>query len=113
MVKCDQTTNESVIRLEGEVDITCSVELKTMLIDAIAAGKPLQIDLSTATALDVTALQLLWLVRVEAAKNGIPLTWTEQVPDPIRFTLAEAGLEGLTFSESNDQTSSAVLGDRV
>ena len=81
-----------VIRLEGDVDVTCAAELKRMMIEAIASRKELQVDLTSATDLDVTAVQLLWAAKREAEKVGTIGT-LGPVPEHIVMALREAGLE--------------------
>jgi anti-anti-sigma regulatory factor len=80
-----------VIRLEGDIDITCSDELKRTLIEAISTRKELWVDLARATDLDVTAIQLLWAATREAERLGVSFGVTGQVPEKIISTVREAG----------------------
>lgn len=80
------------IRLEGEVTIVCAAELKRVLLDALASGNKLRLDLKGATDLDITALQLLWAAEREARASGRSLTLAGAVPEEILVTVAEAGL---------------------
>jgi anti-anti-sigma regulatory factor len=82
-----------VIRLEGDIDITCSDELKRTLIEAISTRKELQVDLARATDLDVTAIQLLWAATREAKSLGASFGVAGQVPENIINTVREAGFE--------------------
>lgn len=66
----DQTAIPWTLRLQGEMDINCAADFKTLLIQALASGKDMELDLRQATALDVTALQLLWAAEREARGVG-------------------------------------------
>jgi hypothetical protein len=82
-----------VIRLEGDVDITCSDDLKRMLIEAISSRKELQVDLVRATDLDVTALQLLWAATCEAGRIAASVAVAGSVPDGIGTSVRDAGFK--------------------
>ena len=45
-------------------------ELKKVMLQALASGKEMLVDLRRATELDVTAIQLLWAAEREARKSG-------------------------------------------
>ena len=82
-----------ILRLEGEVDVTCAAELKRMLIEAISSRQDVQVDFAHATDLDVTAIQLLWAANREAEKVGVPFAVVGDVPENILDAACEAGLE--------------------
>jgi len=81
-----------VIRLEGEVGIAVAAELKTKLVEAMAAGKQVHVELEKATDLDVTALQLLWAAAREAEKAGNSFT-VAQVSEDMRSSVRDLGFE--------------------
>ncbi len=58
------------IDLAGEVDIRSAEELKQALVNALALGRGLCVDLTAAIGIDVTALQLLWAAEREARTNA-------------------------------------------
>jgi hypothetical protein len=56
-----------LIRLEGQVNLTSATELKTLLLDWLASGKDLELDLERVEETDIAILQLLWAAGHEAA----------------------------------------------
>jgi len=84
-----------LIRLEAEVNITVARELKNLLVQGLASGKDLCVDLERATELDVTALQLLWTVGREARSAGTGFAITGLVPEGLSTAVVEAGFEKL------------------
>jgi anti-anti-sigma regulatory factor len=60
-----------LIRLEGQVTIASAAELKTLLLEWLAAGKDLELDLEGAEEIDITIMQLLWAAEREAARTGV------------------------------------------
>ena len=84
---------QCVIRLDGEINIGSAAELKKLLLQALASGRELRVDLEHATELDVTALQLLWAVEREARGSSRGFTLAGRVPEEIAATARDAGLE--------------------
>jgi anti-anti-sigma regulatory factor len=89
--------------LEGEIDITVAAELKKLLLQAMASGTDLRVDLDTATGLDVTALQLLWAAQREAGDSGVEITLAGQVPENISVAVADAGFEKFPVAASRKE----------
>jgi len=89
----DQNGAISTVRLEGEVDISGAVELKARLLEALAAGGEVRLELSAATALDITAYQLIWAVERAAKKAEVAFSIAGPVPEQIVLTMVAAGLE--------------------
>jgi anti-anti-sigma regulatory factor len=92
-VTIDQSEGQCLIRLDGEVGIACAGELKNVMLQALASGKDLQVDLQRATDLDVTAMQLLWAAEREARKSGQRCFLVGQAPKEIIAAAGEAGFE--------------------
>ncbi|MGA8108768.1 MAG: STAS domain-containing protein [Acidobacteriaceae bacterium] len=91
-----------MIRLEGDIDIGCAAELKQVLEEALAGrdgSRETRISLATATAMDVTAVQLLWAAERAARASGMVLALESPVPEVLRATLREAGFERFPFSD--------------
>ncbi len=80
-----------LLRIEGEADISTSAELRSLLLQALAAGKGLRVDLEKATDLDITAMQLLVATERDAAKSNMPFSLEGRVPDDISVAMAHAG----------------------
>jgi ABC-type transporter Mla MlaB component len=86
-----------VLRLEGDIEVTGSAELKGMLMEAISSRKGVQVDLARVTDLDVTAVQLLWAAAREAEKAGMSFAIL-QVPESIACAGRQMGIESLLTS---------------
>jgi anti-anti-sigma regulatory factor len=87
--------DESSTRLTviGHADLTTASELKTALLEALSApSKCVEIDLTQATALNLTCFQLIWAANAEAAALGASLTILEPVEPAVLEYLQEAGL---------------------
>jgi anti-anti-sigma regulatory factor len=91
----DQSGAVSTVRLEGEVDIGGAMELKDRLLEALAAGGEVRLELSAATALDITAFQLIWAVERAAKNTGVEFSISGALPQQIVLTMADAGLTPL------------------
>lgn|GEM_PF-1343500 len=94
----DGSATGCVVRLEGEIDVTCSAELKRVLIEAISSGKGVQLDLAQASDLDITAVQLLLATRREAEKAGVSFAVAGEVPGNIGRAVCEAGFDSFPVS---------------
>jgi anti-anti-sigma regulatory factor len=82
-----------VIRLEGELNWGCAVELRTLLLAWRAAGKDLELDCSGVSELDVTILQLLEAARREARQGN--LRFGGQESDAVAMAVRGAGFADL------------------
>ena len=60
--------------IEGELTIYTAAELKGKLVEALAAAKPIEIDLARVDEIDSAGLQVLMLAKREAARIEQPLT---------------------------------------
>jgi len=65
-----QTGPSCLIRLDGEITLTCAEEIKGALLSWLAGNKDLELDLENATEVDLTALQLLFAAAREATQRG-------------------------------------------
>ena len=92
-VTLDQTEAQCFVRLEGEINIAAAAELKNLLLQALASGKELRVDLERAAELDVTALQLLWAAEREARGSGRGFALAGRLPEEILAAATDAGLE--------------------
>jgi len=99
-VTMERLESQAVIRLEGEFTLASASELKKLLLQGLASGNDLRLDLEHAEEIDVTAMQLLWATGREAARKGIGMAI--QVSDAAATAAREAGFErfpGLTVEE--------------
>jgi anti-anti-sigma regulatory factor len=83
----------SLIRLEGELNITSASEVKEVLLEGLAAGTDLHLDLEHAETIDVTVMQLLWAAGREADRTGVVLAG--RVSAAAAEMAREAGFERL------------------
>ncbi len=105
----DDSATRCVLRLEGEIDVTCSAELKRALIEAISSGKEVQLDLTQASDLDVTAVQLVWAAKREADKSGASLVIAGDASGNISRTICEAGFENFPVTPKVGPANSVAL----
>ena len=92
-ITLEEEEGRFLIRLADEVNITLARELKNLLVQGLASGRDLCVDLERATELDVTALQLLWAAGREARGAGTGFAITGPVPEELSTAVAEAGFE--------------------
>ena len=92
-VTLEQKDAQTFIQLEGAIDIGCAAELKELLMEKLKSGAAVCVSLESATALDVTAVQLLWAAAREAQRAGVEFGFKGQTPEAVRCALAEAGME--------------------
>jgi len=80
----DRRPTQWVFRFDGDLSMSTAAELKQALIEALSAGRELDLDLESVEQIDVAILQLLWAAAREAARKGVRLT--------SRLSAAAAGL---------------------
>ena len=94
-----QTGTIRHLELDGELNISSAEELKEKLVRALESGTGIQVSLAGVSALDITAVQLLWAAKRQAGMAGIPFTFAHPLPDWIVTQLREAGISPASFSE--------------
>ena len=94
----EQGETVSAIRLEGDIDICCAVELKTLLLQALASGTKVRLSLQDTIDLDVTAFQLLWAAERETRESSVEFALTGHVPEQVFQALANGGFESLLIT---------------
>lgn len=70
-IAANQTSDFTLLQLDGVIDIGCAAELKTLLQGALDSGRGIRLSLGPIGDLDVTALQLLWAAQREARRAGL------------------------------------------
>ena len=89
-----------MIRLAGELTLTSAAELKNLLLQGLASGNDLRVDLEQAEEIDIPVMQLLWAAGREANRKGASLAI--QMSDAAATAARDAGFErfpGLTVEE--------------
>jgi anti-anti-sigma factor len=89
----EEQEERAVLRLSGDVNVAGAAELKQFLVQAFSTGKGVQLDLSGATSLDISAIQLLWAAARHAEKTKTALTATPIVPEGLKNGVRDAGFE--------------------
>jgi anti-anti-sigma factor len=87
----EQQESQPVIRLAGELTLTSAAELKNLLLQGLASGNDLRLDLEQAEAIDITSMQLLWAAGREADRKGASLAI--QMSDAAATAARDAGFE--------------------
>jgi hypothetical protein len=85
----DREETHSLIRVEGEFNVTSAAELKNLLIEALASGQKIQLDLTRSAEIDVSLLQLLWAAEREAPWRDLGLV--SSVPEAAGRAALDAG----------------------
>jgi hypothetical protein len=80
------------LRLEAEVGIGDAPELKRILLHALAAEKELRVNVENATALDMTAFQLLRAAARQAQAANLRIYREGDVAAKVSAAYADAGL---------------------
>jgi hypothetical protein len=87
----DRQETHWLLRLEGDFNLTSAAELKGVLLEGLASGKELQLDLERTGEFDITLLQLLWSAGREAARAGSG--FVSRVPAKAASVALAAGFE--------------------
>jgi len=90
-VTVDRSETPWIIRLDGEVTLASAPELKKSLMEWLASGNDLQLDLERVADIDVTLLQLLWAAGREALRSGA--TIASRVPESAGAMARDAGFD--------------------
>lgn len=69
-VTVERVESHWLIRVEGEFPLTSAAEMKQLLLEWLASGKDLQLDLTSAGEIDIALLQLLWAAGRQATLAG-------------------------------------------
>jgi anti-anti-sigma regulatory factor len=87
------TESESlkVLNLEGNMGVERAAELKKELRTYLDSTKKLIIDLSRLKTADLSFLQLLYAVKLQAVNEGKELTFTGEISDKLGEVLISSG----------------------
>jgi len=87
-------TAAAVLAVADDMTVYSARERKEELLSALTASTELELDLSAVTAIDVAGLQLLILLKREAAARGKTLRFSNHSPAVVE-TIDFCGLAGL------------------
>ena len=90
-VTMERHETRSLIRLEGDLTVTSAAELKSFLLEGLAIGKDLQLDLAGVEEIDITVMQLLWAAGRDAGRTGAGIMI--HVSEAAGMAAREAGFE--------------------
>ena len=90
-ITADQDERSWVIRLDGDFNVTSAADLKGVLLEGLASGKDLLLDLEHAGEIDITVLQLLWAAGHEAGRRNPGMV--SRVSEAAAKVAREAGFE--------------------
>ncbi|MFO1498356.1 MAG: STAS domain-containing protein [Verrucomicrobiota bacterium] len=79
------------LRLTGDLDIYAADQVRTSLIERLASGGGLVLDLAQVASCDATGLQVLCALQKTATENGRRVR-LEQLPDAVRECCAGLGV---------------------
>jgi anti-anti-sigma regulatory factor len=90
-VTLEKREDQCVLRFQGECTVTTAGEVKQTLLEGLAAGGDLRIDLQHAHEIDMAVLQLLWAAEREASRKG--RQFRSEVPAALARSARDAGFE--------------------
>jgi anti-anti-sigma regulatory factor len=91
-ISVDSQDGTQYIRLIDAIDIGHAAELRQILMDAIASSPRIRIPICGATAIDVTAVQLLWASVDHASLAGKDLAVEGPLSEEVEKSFAGTGI---------------------
>lgn len=85
----DETAPTAKLRLEGQVDVRCAEDMRMAAIELLAANKPVRVDCSKLTHLDLSVLQILLALRLGLKRHDLYL---DEIPESVRTIVQHCGL---------------------
>ena len=83
----------SLIRLEGECNLASAPELKRLLLEGLAFGKDLRLDMADVEETDIAVMQLIWAAGLQAERAGAGIA--VRMSEAAGIAVREAGFERL------------------
>lgn len=90
-MKVENNETRWILRLEDDCGLSSAAELKALLLEGLASGKSMEVDLGADVEIDITVLQLLWAARHAAERQKRELI--TQAPEQILNLARDAGFE--------------------
>lgn len=87
-------------QFEGSVDISQAAGLKKEIVACFGRGDEIRFSFEKTAQLDVTAVQLLWAVSIEAQHRQLHASLEGEVPRAILLALSAAGFEQFPLSRA-------------
>ena len=89
----EQNDAGCLLRLEGEITVNCASELHHLLLQAAASDTDLAVSFAPQAEIDVSAIQLLYAARREAARNGRAIRVAGDSPAQIEAAFRDVGID--------------------
>jgi anti-anti-sigma regulatory factor len=97
-ISVERLDSQWSLQLEGDLTLVSAPELKALLLEWLASGKDLRLDLERADQIDLSVLQLLWAAGREAARSNAVIS--SRVSEVAMAAAREAGFD--SFPAGND-----------
>ena|SRR5208283_4369809 len=104
-MKVENNETRWILRLEADCGLSSAAELKALLLEGLASGKSMEVDLGAAAEIDITVLQLLWAARHAAERQKRELI--TQAPEEILNLARDAGFENFPGQALNQEAAEA------
>jgi anti-anti-sigma regulatory factor len=98
--RLDQSDVRSKLWLEDDIGIADAVALKAGLMEALAAGREISLNVDGVTGLDVTAVQLLVAAERDAAAAGLDFSLDGELPAVLASLISAMGLKSFPGERS-------------
>jgi anti-sigma B factor antagonist len=93
---CEVDTDTAVVRIYGELDVSCEEPFEAMLARSVSAGAPrLVLDLRGATFVDSVGLRILVSLTAQARSDGLDFSIVCNDTGTVRRLLKQTGLDGV------------------
>ena len=86
----EENETHCFIRLDGEITIAVAAQLKDVLLQSIASGKEMRLNLERATRLDASIYQLLWAAERATHQSGRKICLDGTIPEAVLKTFKYA-----------------------
>ena len=83
--------NRCLVRLDGQITLASAEELRALLLQGLASGNILELNLERTESLDIAGMQLLWAAGREAARAGTRIVVRSS--EAARVAIRDAGFE--------------------
>jgi anti-anti-sigma regulatory factor len=87
----ERRETDCLIRVEGAVSLASAAELKALLLEGLALGTDIQLDLEQAGAIDIAVMQIFLAAGMEADRLGVKLA--SNVSEAAAASARDAGFE--------------------
>ena len=94
-LQLEEAQNRVVVHLEDSVTLSSASELHDLFLQALNSRKPIAVDVSKVTEIDLSAIQILFAAHAEAIRTDHGFSATNTIPEAVRQTIRESGLDSI------------------